>query len=312
VHLTCQDYFVGEREREVNYEDLYFSLRQINDHLLGEYENPSLIPCIAYLADKLLITRRDFDCLIGVACDYICDVIRIELGKVPARDDHIECLCDALRDQGTERCDIITLNNDTIIERVLTSRGIRSIDGFGEPDGDVAWWDPGLFYDAGKCILLKLHGSVDWYRYDRRLAKYIGTDPARDPDHAVRANGSGLGWSDRGPLLIGTFNKILEYHREPHATLFCTFRRQLEDYSHLVISGYSFGDKAINTVLEEWMRTTSDARIVVLHEDRAALLANARGAAQRLFHENAGRITEHPHWLCHVGWPELRRLCNRA
>ena len=59
-------------------------------------------------------------------------------------------------------CDVFTLNHDLLIEAVLSREGVETIDGFGQPDGDVAWWQPDAFALPSRTFFLKLHGSVNW------------------------------------------------------------------------------------------------------------------------------------------------------
>ena len=88
------------------------------------------------------------------------------------------------------------------------------VDGFSEPENDVRYWK-GDFPAAGTIPFLKLHGSVDWFRfrggnlYDDR----IGIPPPDVfYDHTETPDGDGQIAADYRPiLLIGTFNKISQY-----------------------------------------------------------------------------------------------------
>ena len=53
-------------------------------------------------------------------------------------------------------------------------------------------------------------------------------------------------------LLIGTFNKVAEYSRGIFLDLHHRFRSTLREADRLVVCGYSFGDKGINTAVIEW------------------------------------------------------------
>ena len=152
-----------------------------------------------------------------------------------------------MQDKSFEGCGVFTLNHDLLIERALEGADIDSIDGFGAPDGDVAWWSAELLDRQAEHYLLKLHGSIDWQRYDGRIAKSLGSDP----EHAHTGDRKRLELSDRLRLLIGTFNKVRDYFMSPCFDVMAAFRRQLKSIDHLITSGYSFGDKGINAVLIE-------------------------------------------------------------
>ena len=53
-------------------------------------------------------------------------------------------------------------------------------------------------------------------------------------------------------LLVGTFNKVSEYSQGIFRELHYRFRRTLHKADQLVVCGYSFGDKGINSEIIEW------------------------------------------------------------
>jgi SIR2-like domain len=151
--------------------------------------------------------------------------------------------------------------------------------------------------------VLKLHGSIDWFDYPNKgLAKaYIAAgEPERD------GNGKLLPLPDRPRMLLGTFNKIRDYFESPYFDLTATFRGQMTKIRCLLVSGYSFGDKGINAVLSEWMRTHRRARIVVLADEGSQCFEHARGAIRRLREEYPNRIFAHRSYLVNCKWRDLR------
>jgi hypothetical protein len=66
---------------------------------------------------------------------------------------------------------------------------------------------------------------------------------------------AGAEWEtpDFSPLmLVGTFNKILDYTRPFHLQQYAVMRRALLMSDALVIAGYSFRDKAVNGMITDW------------------------------------------------------------
>jgi len=57
-------------------------------------------------------------------------------------------------------------------------------------------------------------------------------------------------------MLVGGFNKILNYTGGVFADLFCAFRSALYRTTELVISGYGFGDKGVNRAIIEWLHSS--------------------------------------------------------
>lgn len=290
--------------RKANYEDLFFAASQLEEHLLEEYENPALEPFAkAVLNDGPVHEREDLRELTGMACNYIRDVVADELRKDPTRLDHLACLVEAVRDQDFESCDIFTLNHDLLIEKVLDREELRFVDGFGVPDGDVAWWEPEVFKQSSPHYFLKLHGSINWDEYDRGLAKTLTSDR----NYARTGGGERLTLQARTRVLVGTFNKIRDYSQRPYFDLQATFRRQMEKVDYLMVSGYSFGDKGVNAVLSEWMDASTQSKLLVLHADGDQYLEQARGAVWNLWERfGKARMFTYPSHLIDCAWGVLR------
>lgn len=106
--------------------------------------------------------------------------------------DHVlglDLILELAQSDQIERLDIITLNHDTLVEQLLTENKIPFVDGFGEQDGSVRWFDDALFDAADARVrIVKPHGSVNWYSFlidgRERPAKLEGLDAsgARDQD----------------------------------------------------------------------------------------------------------------------------------
>ena len=233
-------------------------------------------------------------------------MIAIELSSSPTCLNHLTCLVEAAMDVDFDGCDVFTLNHDTLIEKVFDQHRVKFVDGFAKPDGDVAWWEPSNFDSKPERVVLKLHGSLGWARYGGRLAKVLTSEC----DHAHRADGTMLQATARppAPLLIGTFNKVRDYFNAPYFDLWRTFRSQMSAIDLLVISGYSFGDKGVNTVLSDWMNASTQSRILILHNSRdGECLGRARGAVRKLWDQfRDSRMFIQSAYLNECDWPSLR------
>ena len=308
VRDDCEVYFKTEHnKRSVNYEDLFFACNQLQEHLSFEYENPAIEPFAQSVLRRLpgIQSRTEFNRIVKTACGYIRDVVSKELSEKPkGRLDHLKCLVDAASDQQLKGCDVFTLNHDTLIEQVLQNEAISFIDGFGEPDGDVALWNSAVLDAPSSHFFLKLHGSIDWAPlFDGRLAKIL----VPDRDHACTKDGVMLDIPGPAKVLVGTFNKIRDYFEMPYFELFAAFRRQTEQIHCLIVSGYSFGDKGVNTVLNEWMRGGNQRVLLVLDAKGDHSIDDARGAIQGLWERYKGKQMHiRRNYLNECDWRDLR------
>ncbi len=160
LKLLSDDYFAERgKEREPNYEDIAYVAKQIEDGLGSEYENPALPPLIQSLE------RRFGDDLYSVAeaaANYIDDVVRSLLERPAGPFDHLTAIVDGARDPAIDSLTIATLNHDTVLERAFQLSNHLS-DGFADPFGQIAIWNDHFTIPSRR--LLKLHGSIDWWRY---------------------------------------------------------------------------------------------------------------------------------------------------
>lgn len=136
----------------------------------------------------------------------------------------------------------VTTNYDTLLEDALAMERRVALDGFA--GGAIAYWtgesiDPALPASHHAHKVLKLHGSVDWFR---------------DPDIGLLRVRYGVKYlSDlAGTLIYPQATKYLETQKDPFARIFDCFRRSLRvSENHLLgIVGYSFGDSHINAEIE--------------------------------------------------------------
>jgi hypothetical protein len=289
IQRRCSRYF----RREVNYEDIAYVAWQIRDQQSENYENPALVPLIILLRRKFPGKER----LVSIArqaCAYIHCVVRDMLSKPPSGLGHMPCLVEASLADDFDRIDVFTLNHDTLIEQELRAQSADFTDGFEQRTETCNYWVAQGFAEArNKVRVAKLHGSVDWYAF------------RPDPSNPMREMiGKPKPWDegqrpvdDQCVMLIGSFNKILEYTGGIFSDLFCAFRGSLRCTTHLVVGGYGFGDKAVNHSTIEWLRGSTDRRLIIIHKDIEKLGKGARLAIQDLFSRNASQIAGTGTWF---------------
>jgi hypothetical protein len=286
LEREIDQYYRPQPGRCTNYEDLYYVASQIDDSESGDYDNPAVQPLIEKIRPEIqpLLVDNENDGiqqwrlqeLAGESTSYIEDVTRHSLGKEPTRTDHLNSLKDACLDNRLSSVDLFTLNHDTVLEQCLSQNSVQATDGFGEPENDVRYWRPDLFDQPSKVRLFKLHGSVNWFRFGSgSVGIPLGRDIWRTRNRVGKMQRLAHG---RPEILVGTFNKMLQYTSGIYAELHCQFYRSLRHTRRLVVCGYGFGDKGINTQIIQWVDSSPDQRILVVHPRPEELKRAARGA----------------------------------
>jgi hypothetical protein len=325
LNIEVELYYLREDGTQTSYEDLHHIAAQIRDSESGEYDNPIVRPFLQRILPEVrpLIaarrgeTRRRWGLqeLAAEATNYIQDVVRNLLARKPCRTDHLEWLMDACRDAAFPEVDLFTLNHDTVLESCLSRSNIHPVDGFLDPVNGVRYWSPASFDDDAIGLrLFKLHGSVNWFRLrSDDGVDTVGIPVAGDPWHTVAASGGPqLAVEGRPMLLAGTFNKIMQYPFGLFAELHYRFYRRLEDVQCLLVCGYGFGDKGINTRLIEWMASSADRRMVVVHPRPDMLKQSARPAISRNWDnwKRDGRLSFVVSRAEDALWSEIRSALN--
>lgn len=278
------------RSGKPSYEEIYDLLVQIHYSLSGEYEDPLVLPFLERLdaqIEPLLqpigpTGRRSWSLpeVTYVAKDYVEDVVAALCRKSPSRLDHLGCIVEACRDEDLEQTILVTLNHDTLLETALRESEVEFSDGF---DLDRGLWSPHLQDQGARVPLLKLHGSVNW--------------------HSPR-NG-------RKQILVGTTQKILEYPGYRFGDLHCRFRTLLSTADSLVICGFSFRDKGVNTYLINWMDECPERMVILIHAEPKELIDQARPALARSWGSwvSRGRARVVRSWIEEADWDEIKGCC---
>jgi hypothetical protein len=279
--------------RTVSYEDLYYAAFQIYHSELGGIDNPivqAFVDKILPDVEPLFIGEEDdikkrwkLHEIAEEATYYISDIVWHFLEPRPANFDYLCCVGDACRDTAISSLDLLTLNHDIVLEKYLDAHSVKYTAGFESPENNYHYWSPEVFADPSYRVrLLKLHGSVNWFRYQSSAAtgKNDPVGTADDGRHWLIKDPNGeLGFRDHGRpvLLVGTFNKMMEYSYRIFADLFCQFRHALRGTDLLIVCGYSFRDPGINEQVSEWADSSQEKVMVVIHADPEALKKGARG-----------------------------------
>ena len=296
------------------YEDLFFLCQEISLWNKGLTDNSLITPFMElmvrrarglFAGSSIKARMCDLGSLAEQACFFIESVVAGELRpKGLAGFDLIRELATAPH---IEELNIVTLNHDTLVERFLAENRVDFVDGFGERDGDVRWYDDRL-YDVGhaRVRLVKLHGSVNWYSFLRdgisRPAIILGTNV----EHLSDGEGTQLTPTSPRPSFLSGINKAVAYQRGIFGDMSFRFHQLLRQCKLMLMSGYGWGDTAINFQLNTWLDHCRCNTIILLHQspeelvDRSLILASGYDAWTR-----SQQLIPIPKWLCEVSLIDL-------
>lgn len=287
MRTLCDDYFESQEKtwlgepRVTDYEDIAYLARQIDDGITSEYENPALLPLNNMLRAKLGLSLDGLKDVAAISADYVEDIVRSMLGRTPTTLKYLAPIVGAFQEEQITQLDLATLNHDLVVETALRMANVSYSDGFERPFGTLMIWNDAYSVSARR--LLKLHGSIDWYRYNLRIDGWEGQVSARsdlDPFRPVGPAGEDLGYpaGGRPQILTGTFDKILRYPTGVYADQHFRFHEALSAADRLLVIGYGFRDKAINARIAAWAERPGERRMVVVHRDPDRVRAGSRGA----------------------------------
>lgn len=282
-----EHFYRSRLDRSINYEDLYYVSSQIADTESFEFENPivvSFINEIAPMVDPLLKRQHKNDYnyweLSTEATNYISNVIEAELLKAPGSLTYLHPLLSIVKELPKYHFNIFTLNHDLVLDTVISELGLKNFDGFGPLENGIAYFDPSQYDIDCRIKLMKLHGAVNWYGYETGLGKLIKYNSKQPLS------------SEQSIILVGTFNKMLQYTNWYFFELFYRFHLLLSQSQFLIICGYSFGDKGINTRILRWLDSSPDHIMALIHHSVEAMIQKARGAIRNSWerHLKSGKI----------------------
>lgn len=297
------------------YEDLFFLCQQMKLWNIGLVDNSLITPfmeCIQAKARDVLAGRSvkarvyDLGLLADLACNYIETIAADSLRANKAVE--LDLILQLALSPDIKHLDIATLNHDTLAEQVLTEAGVQFVNGFGRPDGDVRWFDDRLFdTNPTKVRILKLHGSVDWYL----LLAHDGARPAMvaqaDITQLRDASSHAVVPALHGPSFLSGLSKFVSYQRGIYADIHFRFHEALRRSDRMIMSGYGWGDTAINFQLEQWLDQRSSTTLTLLHKtpdkltDNSLILATGYDCWVR-----SGRLVPIQKWMSEVSVAELQ------
>jgi hypothetical protein len=293
----------------LDYEELANIAGRLDDALLMEREDAALEPLITQLAASL--TSGDvceLSRLVSAVREYIVDVTWSMLDRTPSETRHLAVLLDACREVGT--VDVFTLNHDLVIEKALHDAGIDYSDGFERHDCDLRIWSDSY---SAPVRLFKLHGSISWWGFqlpDEDWRGYVTAQVTNgDAFHAsVSAGGLHTPHDMRPVFLAGTFGKSYGYETWIFPDQHFRLHEALQGANRLIVIGYGFRDKAINSRLIGWLSGAKDNRVVIVHPQPKEIQGHARPAIALALPRwiDEGRVRFVRAWVKDATWDAVK------
>lgn len=294
IKIEIDLYYHRLKYRPTNYEDLYYIAKQVHDSETFEYDNPIAKPFIDKIIPDLKVlfhskkseikSKWTLSELADESTKYIHDIVWNMLSTPPARLDHLNIIKDFCIDEEISKVDIFTLNHDTLLEQLFSNEKIVLNDGFSAAKNKIRQFDSSFFkLDTDNTRLIKLHGSINWFRYRPDGGdwsnEFIGIPLNQDFWHVKDSNDTFLFPLDGRPkLLIGTYNKMLSYVGGIYSELHYQFYNILKEKNIIVVIGYGFGDRGINTKIIDWIYSDIKNKIIIIHPQLEKLKYQARGS----------------------------------
>ena len=313
---SVADQYQARRERRpTTYEDLYSLVWVVDMDCDVALENPAVSQFVhdvererKRLAQQYSI-EANLPTTTWKARTFIQCVVHHCLYREHQEPRGFDALVGLALDPNIAKLEVTTLNHDLLVERAFERAEIEFVDGFSpERDGGIRWFDPSLFDGDYGVRLLKLHGSIDWFKlqkdgikWGKLLVPWL---------HAAPKDGSGefrLPGDFTPMFLTGTFTKPMEYLVGIHAEMMARFHVVLQACDTMIMSGYGWNDFTVNVKLMEWLRGQRKRRLVLLHEAPEKMKENSKSALRHEYGDllAKGRIVPVRKWLCSVSSDDL-------
>jgi len=303
--------FLNERyiPCDPSYEDLYYLCSQIQhdasvttDRFIKQIKRENITLFRAANQDGVKRRLADFASL---GMELIERVVWEELRKQPKTEEGkvvgFDLLREILHRAEIERIHIITLNHDTLVERVLQEEGVSGYtDGFGRLDEkSLRWYEPNSFFSESQaCVsLIKLHGSINWFLFDKKVGPFMEQSRKRIDRYAIANNYS----KDVPNFLTGT-DKELIYNSGIFADMYEAFINALRQSQRILMSGFGWNDRGISLVLKNWLERDERNRLLLLHKDSDEL---RRFQINGMNDYGRGQILRSDKWFCETGLGEV-------
>lgn len=289
------------------YEDLFYLTEQIIDSekgLLDDATAGAFVDLVEKKARSILKGKTINERIISLyhlaieASNFIQWIVANSLHTHNIQG--LDLIVEIARHSSIKKLDIITLNHDTLVEQVLSQNNIPFADGFGKADGDVRWYDDTVYDDKKtKVRIFKPHGSINWFSFLVKGRLHPASVSCADPTQIRDSNGKLLKSHFTTPSFLSGTNKVVLYNEGIYAKMFYRIYQSLRKSNFMLMSGYGWGDVPINFRLVDWINSSNQNSITLLHQKPADLINRSLLLAENYNSWlQSGQFIPISKWLC--------------
>ena len=236
----CQNYIASVIDNSVysDVEKLYDGI----ERTINTYTNPNCKPIIGGLKDNNTgICREQIIKELKYLLSTIRDILLESFVVSSGYHESIKLMYDktrsAMKIKGTTELRVFTTNYDLVMEEYAKQAGYEIVNGF-RPHGHLrtVWDDVWKPRAERSMYMIKLHGSMSWYRDAGGHIMEIGGIQDRDIDHDV---------------MIAPTEGMKNYGREPFPALMDHFKKEMERVDVLLAIGSSYRDEEIVSIIKD-------------------------------------------------------------
>ena len=278
--------FLGELDKtarklpvEPTYEVLFSMCKQLHDWEIGRNRDPALTQFRDHIYRETAqlwkffegghyFGRKPLAAIARKSSILINEVIRVLISGALQHVENedlkpLKLIKDAIAEYGAENVDVLTLNHDTLVEKLLEgeTQWTTGFDPTISQDGDLTNYSSDAFANRSQVRIVKLHGSIDWYYVgtNKMNFRWVKMSPRQHQEVVFNQlkNESGETFYDdceTASELTGVTTKTQAYTEGIHGELYMQARQLLREHNHIICSGYGWKDYGVNTMLREWAK----------------------------------------------------------
>lgn len=260
---------------ETSYEDLIYMVQRIalaGQGLLDDALAGAFADLVEQKAGELLEgTSREARAMrLAILAQAASQYIQAHVGRSLHTEtiSGLDLVASLAQSDLIKKLDIVTLNHDTLVERLLANNKIVFVDGFSSPDGNVRWHDDSTYDNVGaKVRVIKPHGSVNWYEFQRHGLAWHAISNSAAPLDAIDGSGQKLVPYRQTPSFLAAANKTAYYNIGIYSDMFYRFHHALKNCHIVIMSGYGWADTGVSRKFDNWLDYNRNNRLILLHTD---------------------------------------------
>lgn len=231
---------VGDR-RYADVEDLYDGIRQMHN-ICGCGVSRARPPFSVQPGTVPWRVLDEMTCLMSAIRDEMLESFSLDKNHHRLVRPMYDMVRSVMRGTGPDELLVFTTNYDLVMENYALIAGLKLVNGFEKYRYMTNRWR-GSWPDVGNRIplnLIKLHGSINWYRDVHGNVLDVEGIPDRDADHDI---------------MIAPTEGAKSYFVEPFFTLLHRFGEELAGVDVLLVIGFSYRDRNVVNAIRARLRT---------------------------------------------------------